>query len=89
MEIREKIFKEIDEEREYQNSRWGTEFDDKNTLNDWNTYIGIYGGYAAEMFRTKEEQRKYMLKVAALAVAALETFDKNDGFPPRHYDKTQ
>jgi len=89
METREKIFKEINEEREYQNSRWGTEFDDKNTLNDWNMYIGMYGGYAAEIGKSKEHQRKYMSKVAALAVAALETFDRNDGFAPRHYDKAQ
>jgi hypothetical protein len=36
---------------------------------------------------SKEEQRNNMLKVAALAVAALETFDRNDGFAPRHYDE--
>ena len=86
MESRKKIFGEINEERDYQDTRWGTEFDNKNTINDWMTYISMYGGYATEINRTKVDQRKYMLKVASLAVAALERFDENDGFAPRHYD---
>jgi len=83
----EKIFEEIKNEREYQDEKWGTEFDDKNTLNDWVSYIVTYAGRATEYDRTAEEQRKYMIKVAALAVAALETFDRNNGFAPRHYDE--
>jgi hypothetical protein len=86
-DARQRIFEEIYVEREYQDGKWGKEFDDKNTLNDWLTYIGIYGSYAAKMRISKEEQRNNMLKVAALAVAALETFDRNDGFAPRHYDE--
>lgn len=84
--MREKIFGEISVEREYQDGKWGTEFDDKNTLNDWITYIGMYGSYAAKMGASKEDQRNNMLKVAALAIAALETFDRKGGFAPRHYD---
>lgn len=87
MDALEKILAEIAEERKRQDELWGVEFDRKNTLNDWGTYIGQYTGYAAEMGRTPEEQRDFMLKVAALAVAALEAFDRNNGFPPRHYDE--
>jgi len=84
--MRNKIFKEIKKERAYQDEKWGVKFDDKNTLNDWITYINIYAGEAAKMGISKEEQRKYMVKVASLAVAALEVFDRNGGFAPRHYD---
>lgn len=80
------LFEEIREEREYQDSKWGTEFDNKNTVNDWVAYIAQYSGYAIKMGNSTVEQRRHMLKVATLAVAALEAFDRNEGFPPRHYD---
>lgn len=82
-----KVLREIAEERKYQDEKWGTTFDDKNTVNDWGTYINIYLAKATTMGATEEEKRKQLLKVAALAVAALETFDRNGGFPARHYDK--
>jgi hypothetical protein len=84
--MRKQIFEQIEAERKYQDGKWGDEFDKKNTLNDWVTYINIYAGQAAKMGNSKEEQRTQMLKVATLAVAALERFDENDGFAPRHYD---
>ncbi len=80
------VYEEIKAEREYQDKKWGIAFDDKNTLNDWITYINIYAAKAAAMGNTKEEQRKQMVKVAALTVAALQSFDRNGGFAPRHYD---
>ncbi len=86
--MREQIFEEINKEREYQDQKWGSEFDDRNTVNDWATYISIYAGHAADMgnIHDIEQQRLHMLKVASLAVAALETFDRNNGFAPRHYE---
>ena len=33
------IIAEITNERNYQKRKWGNEFDDKNTVNDWVTYI--------------------------------------------------
>jgi len=80
------VYAEIKAERDYQDGKWGHGFDDKNTVNDWMTYINIYGSKATTMGATKEEQRKQMLKVAAIAVAACEAFDRNNGFAPRHYD---
>lgn len=80
-----KVLNEVCHEREYQNQRFGTAFDDKNTLNDWSAYITRYLGNAT-FATTREEQRCQLIKVAALAVAAVEAFDRNLAFPPRHYD---
>lgn len=85
--IRNSIFAQINTERAYQDKKWGTVFDDKNTINDWGTYIGIYLARATKMGTERTGQREAMVKVATLAVAALETFDRNNGFAPRHYDK--
>lgn len=80
------IFNDILKEREYQNRKWGVSVDDKNTINDWTSFMVNYLGKAIAMANSKEEQRLYLIKVAALAVAALESFDRNNGFPNRHYD---
>lgn len=82
------IVNEIKTERNYQDNKWGTGFDDKNTVNDWMTYINIYGSRATSMGVQAEDQRKAMLKVASLAVAALEAFDRNGTFANRHYDQS-
>jgi hypothetical protein len=79
-------YSEIIDERTYQDGKWGTAFDDKNTINDWAAYIGIYLATATTMHAPKAKQREGLLKVASLAVAALQAFDRNGGFPPRHYD---
>jgi hypothetical protein len=81
------IIDEILAERAYQDQKWGTAFDDKNTINDWGTYIGIYLAKATNMGADAAEQRKQLVKVATLAVAAIQTFDRNAGFPARHYDQ--
>jgi hypothetical protein len=85
--MRSDIFNDIEKERDYQDKKWGNAFDDKNTINDWGTYINIYLANATKMNISKEEQRTQMLKIATLTVAALETFDRNNGFANRHYDK--
>jgi len=87
----------IQHEREYQRQRWGpdTVFDDANTANDWAMYIADYvtracrGEGLANTVRTKEGQEhfeKHMIKVAALAIAAIEASHRNDGPALRHYD---
>jgi hypothetical protein len=82
------LFDQIATERQYQDQRWGTEFDDKNTLNDWAAYINVYltRALCMENVGKPENQRIAMVKVAALSVAALEAFDRNGKFAPRHYD---
>lgn len=88
VKIAANIAEQIRAERLYQDSRWGTEFDGKNTINDWGTFIGIYLAKATDMSASSDTQRKQLLKVATLAVAALEAFDRNGGFAARHYDRT-
>lgn len=88
--VRRLIFKLIDAERIYQEDKWGDEFDEKNTINDWVTYICRYASNAA--FPTEpgkpidnEQVKAAFVKVAALAVAALEMQEKH-GLALRHYD---
>lgn len=98
------IFNEIMTERDYQVERWGNEFDDKNTPNDWASYIMRYAAATCEFdlgqpkggpmtdkqreqYATmmKERRREQLIKVATLAVAAIEAQDRV-GIVPRHYD---
>lgn len=81
------LLEQIKAERAYQDLKWGGVFDDKNTVNDWGTYINVYLARATTMKATPEEQRAALVQVATLAVAAIETFDRNGGFALRHYDK--
>jgi len=80
------ILDEIKKEREYQNQKWGNDFDNRNNANDWSAYITRYNGNAS-FAETPQEWRKQMLKVATLAVAAIESYDRNNRLPLRHYDK--
>lgn len=79
---RRDIYDNIEAERSYQNERWGTAFDDKNTPNDWVAYITKYLGQSVTMPFNDDTFRVQMLKVAALAVAVLE----QDKYALRHYD---
>lgn len=75
----EKVLQEIRDEREYQKKRYDQAFDDANTPNDWVSYITTYAGQAGTATRndrTLENFRKMMVKVAALAVAAVEAADR-------------
>ena len=84
---RQNIFNMIDSEREYQDAKWGPEFDDRNTANDWCAYINNYASRASTFDLNQDEFEIAMLKVAALAVAAIETSRRNAGPAPRHYDQ--
>lgn len=77
------VFEAIDQERDYQEQRWGTEFDNKNTPNDWVAYITARLGTAVTMPWDGAQFRKAMLEVAALATAVLE---RNE-YAARHYDQ--
>jgi len=79
---REAIFQLIENERAYQDGKWGSSFDDKNTPNDWVAYIAIYLGKAVTFPWDRTAFRTAILKVAALCVAVLE----REEYPKRHYD---
>jgi hypothetical protein len=84
---RAEIFAAIEAERAYQDEKWGTAFDDKNTANDFGSYLSQYAGdRVTKMGLTPEQQRAGLIKVAAIAVAAIETIDRNGALAPRHYD---
>lgn len=86
--ISSSIHKELDAEREYQLSKGRSyDFDDANTVSDWAAYINIHLGRAVIKGGNFTNYRKNMVKIATLACAALEAWDRNKGFPPRHFDK--
>lgn len=69
---------------------WGTEFDDKNTANDWCAYICNYvasGAYNGRQEKyTPERFQKHLKKAAALCVSAIVTIARNNDCAPRHYE---
>jgi hypothetical protein len=86
------VISEVSAERQRQKrDLYDTDFDDQNTINDWIAYVCRYasdaegfvdGTFHPSIFRSK------MLKAAAIAVAAVETYDRLDGnMAPRHYDR--
>lgn len=79
---RHDVFAEIEKERTYQDAKWGTAFDDKNTPNDWVSYLVLYTGKAVTMPFNREAFRSAVLKVATLCIAILE----RDAYSLRHYD---
>lgn len=78
-EILEEIRKERARQTELAFAGDTKSFDRTNSRNDWVAYISAYAGRAAEkVFRNKREGQDFranMVKVAALAVAALEAHD--------------
>jgi hypothetical protein len=82
----DEIFTAITAERNYQDQMWGTEFDDKNTPNDWASYILRYTARGCDFNLTPEKFKSAMVKVAALAVAAVESVERTRQLVERHYD---
>lgn len=85
------VYDEIKAERDRQDTLWGHDFDNKNTINDWVAYIAAYASRAAftdsEVLNEKTaQQRELLVKTAALAVAAIETIDRLGKLASRHYD---
>lgn len=78
------VFKDIQQERDRQIAKAHggdtNAFDQNLTRNDWVALITAYTGRASDkVFRNKhqgEEFRENMVKVAALATAAIEAHDK-------------
>ena len=66
------ILLEVVEEREKQDKRWGgSKHDDKHLFSDWIFFIGDY-----LKGRRGKNYRDRMIKIAALAVAAVESYDR-------------
>lgn len=79
---RESIYAEIEKERKYQEDKWGIEVDDtKNTPWMWVNYITKYStqwltGIFTTPTRSVDLFRLSMIKVATIAVAAVESLDR-------------
>lgn len=70
------IFRQILDERNQQNERWGGPAHDSNhTTKDWERYIQKH--LERWMNETGQDKRYAMIRVAALAVAAIEAYDAN------------
>ena len=80
---RNTIFTAIELERQYQDKKWGSVFDSKNTPNDWVAYMTKYLGQAVTLPWDDVQFRAQILKVVTLGVAALE----QEFYAPRHYDE--
>lgn len=77
-----KVLEEVAKERAYQDSKWGEPFDDKNSPYNWMGYISHYGGRNLCGNPDDVLQKRFridMIKVAALAVAAVESIDRQCG----------
>lgn len=75
------VIGEVMGERLRQNRLWGAENDDKNSLHDWAAYVVRYLGRAVGENAPLAERREALVQVAALAVAAVESLDREYGGP--------
>lgn len=82
----EQVIAEIRAEREYQEKKWGNDFDDTHTPADWWTFITFYFGRALKSWKVdksdpfkvdKIQLRAGLVKVAALIVAWIEAIDRS------------
>lgn len=83
MDARAKIFAEIETERAYQQKRWGDRTDDTlNTPWMWTAYIAQYatkwmaGTFSPLAKPNVDDFRAKMLKTASIAIAAVESIDR-------------
>lgn len=73
------VFHEIEQELRYAREEWGTAFDDENTEQDWAEFIMHYTavGITSRLGAAKGRPfREAMLKVAGLAISAIEAHDR-------------
>lgn len=87
LKLESDVIREIQEEIRRSSTLWGENFDDKNSANDWVSYVIVYLGQAVRLPWYKERFCENMIKAAGLCISALKTFYRNDGLPKRHYDE--
>lgn len=68
--VRKNIFAEVEVERHRQDGQWGQGVDDLNGLRDWAAYI------QRQLTLLFLDPRKRFINIAALAIAAVESFDR-------------
>ena len=73
------ILEEVNNERRRSQDKWGDKFDDENTEQDWAAFIMYYTalGITSRLGAAPGRPfREAMLKVATLAVTAIEAHDR-------------
>jgi hypothetical protein len=73
---REGVLKEVSTERDYQDTQWGRGLDDRWVEKDWQDFIDNYSKALGRAEKYKDDFRTRMVKVAAIAVAAVEAMDR-------------
>jgi len=72
------IYAEVDAERQAQDDKWGGEgHDDSHSSHDWLAFLTKHVGRAVKYPWDPRAFRAQMIRVAALAVAAVEWHDRN------------
>lgn len=77
--MRAAIFTQIEEERRRQDGEWGQQHDDKHTTHDWIAILSKHIGRAVVYpwdRAAAAAYRQQMVRVAAVAVAAIEWVDR-------------
>lgn len=77
---KEQIIREILAERKYQDEKWGgPEHDDHHNDRDWIAFITDHAGRSLTWPWDGKKFRAQMIKVAAVAMAAVEWYDRHEG----------
>ncbi len=86
-QVTQQDYDALKREQDYAHEKWGDEFDDRNTLNDWVTYAAMYSTDAARMDCQNDQDWQYrmLIKAAGLLMAAA-TRVREDRLTARHYD---
>lgn len=85
---RDAVYNSVNAELDYAEAKWGTAFDDKNTLNDWATYANIYLAKATDMHARADQVEQGLIKAIGLLTNALIRF-RDGTLAPRHYDNKE
>ncbi len=72
-------------ERVYAEEKWGTDFDDNNTINDWIAYATMYASDAPKIGNTVDQAYGYLIKAAGLLMEAAMRVRENR-IANRHYE---
>lgn len=77
--IRPTVYDHILMERNRQDKKWGgPQHDAQHSDNDWVAYIMKHAGKAVKWPFNQKNFRRQMIRVAALAVAAIEVIDRTE-----------
>lgn len=78
---RQRLYREVDNEREFQDRKYGgPNHDDELGIEDW---VRIIVAHAEKPLDAPEQFRRQMVRVAALAIAAVEVHDRAHCDPMR------